>query len=104
MRYHAPTNQFTVSASDLQSAVDSLTYAMRHIRKLAGLPLDKYNQDGPLSDADHAQRGIIDAANRLGIDLGADWGSDLDLRDSADIPANAFPQQEPTTNQQKENP
>jgi hypothetical protein len=56
---------------------------------MAGLPLDKYRQDGPLSNADHAQRGIIDAAKKLGIDLGADWGSDLDLRDPADIPASA---------------
>jgi len=88
MKYHAPTNQFTVAAADLQSAVYSLTYAMRHIRHMAGLPLDKYRQDGPLSDADHAQRGIIDAAKKLGIDMGAEWGSELDLRGSADIPAN----------------
>lgn len=88
MKYHAPTNQFTVEAGDLQSAAYSLTYAMRHIRHTAGLPLDRYRQDGPLSNADHAQRGIIDAAKKLGIDLGADWGSDLDLRDPADIPAN----------------
>jgi hypothetical protein len=88
MKYHAPSKGFTVTSDELEHAVGSLTYALRHIRKLAGLPLDRYKKGCCLDDAEHAQRGILDAARKLGIDMGAEWGSDLDLRDADDIPAN----------------
>ena len=73
MKYHAPTKQFTISQKDLESATYSFLYAIRHIRDLACLPHTPYTQAGLLSDADHAQKGIIDAAKFLGIDLGAEW-------------------------------
>lgn len=79
MKYHAPTGQFTVSQMDLESAAHGFIYAIRNIRDLAGLPHSKYKRDGSLTPADHAQKGIIDAAKSLGIDLGAEWGEDLDV-------------------------
>lgn len=79
MRFHAPTQRFTVSHQDLTAAVHSMQYAIRNIRELAGLPMTRYSREGPLTPADHAQKGIIDAAKSLGIDMGAEWGNELDV-------------------------
>lgn len=79
MKFHARTQQFTVSQNDLAMAVANLEYAIRHIREMAGLPMGKYAREGLLTDADHAQKGILDAAKALGIDMGAEWGNELDL-------------------------
>lgn len=81
MKYHAPTNSFTLDHGNLREAANTLLYAMRKIREISGLPLTKYDRDGILTDADHAQKAIINAANTLGIDLGAKWGNELDLTD-----------------------
>jgi hypothetical protein len=82
MHYHVPTKQFTVEHSKLELAGYSLIYAIRHIRDMAGLPYTKYQRDGMLTDADHAQKGILDAAKSLGVDLGAEWGNELDVSES----------------------
>lgn len=82
MIYDATRDRFTVDHEKLKHAAGSFRYALRHIRKTAGLPLDRYKSDGMLTSADHAQKGIIDGAKALGIDLGADWGCELDLRDA----------------------
>ncbi|HAC30663.1 MAG TPA: hypothetical protein DCF82_23095 [Marinobacter hydrocarbonoclasticus] len=79
MKFHAPTKQFTVSQSDLAMAAHSFEYVIRHIRELANLPMSKYSRDGALTSADHAQKGILDAAKALGIDMGAEWGNELDV-------------------------
>jgi len=79
MKYHAPTKQFTVSPDALARASSSLLYAMGHIRDMAKKPRKPYKSDGALTPCDHACKGIIDAAKDLGIDLGADWGHELDL-------------------------
>ncbi len=54
---------------------------MKHIRQAAGLPLEPYKRDSAITHADHAQKNLIDAAERLGIDLGASWGNEIDLRE-----------------------
>ena len=82
MKYHFPTRQFTVDQDGFELAGYSLIYAIRHIRDIAGLPHTKYAREGMLSDADHAQKSILDAAKALGIDLGAEWGNQLDVSDS----------------------
>lgn len=82
MMYNPKTKSFEISQSDLELISMELTYAMRGIRELAGLPMDKY-QNTPntgLTAADHAQKGIIDAAKHIGIDMGGDWGNQIDLR------------------------
>ena len=80
MKYHAKSKQFTVNATDLNIASDCLFHALRSIRKASNLTLDRYKQDGCLTHADHAQKGVLDAAEMLGIDMGAKWGHELDLR------------------------
>jgi hypothetical protein len=79
MKYHAPTKQFVVSKDNFDYAALSLVYSIQNIRKLANLPMAKYAREGLLTPADHAQKGLLDAAKAMGIDLGADWGNDLDV-------------------------
>ena len=82
MMYHAQSKSFTHDLRDLDEATLNLLYSLKHIRKLANLPLTKYKRSGQLTDADHAQKGIIDAAKAIGIDLGVNWGENLDLTDA----------------------
>lgn len=79
MDYHAPTKKFVLNIRDIESATYSFIYALRNIRQSNGLPLTKYERDVVLTEADHAQKGIIDGAKYIGIDLGANWGNELDL-------------------------
>jgi hypothetical protein len=79
MKYHAPTKQLTADIGKFELAASSFLYAIRHIRKLAGLPLTRYKQGGPLQGPDFAMKGIIDGARALGIDLGAEWGCEIDV-------------------------
>jgi hypothetical protein len=85
MQYHAPSKQFTIPAADLERAAYLLRHALRKIRQAAGLPLDRYVSKGHVSHADSAQLDIIDAARKLGIEMGAEWGCELDLRDESDL-------------------
>jgi len=82
MKYDPMKNRITITTEEAQLAAGCLIYALRSIRELAGLTLDKYERTGLLEPADHAQRGILEAAKNLGIDLGAEWGNQLDLRES----------------------
>ncbi len=81
MRYHAPTKGFIIDQQDLEFFALSVPYVIKQIRIAAGLPLDKYEMEGGfLSPADHAMRGVLEMADRLGIEVGARWGNELDVR------------------------
>lgn len=83
MKFHAPTNQFTVSANELQLAANSLRWAIKHIRLGHGRSLKGGDERrGPMEDPDFAESGILDAAKNLGIDLGADRPGKLDVSDA----------------------
>lgn len=82
MNYDAQKDRFTVQHSDLQRSAAMFRSALQNIRKLAGLPLDRYARPCPLAPADHAQRDVIEGAEVLGIDLGGRWGNEIDLRDT----------------------
>jgi len=81
MIYDAPKDRFAFTHADLQRAAADFRNALQNVRKAANLPLDRYPRSGALTPADHAQKAIIDGAKALGIDLGAAWGNELDLRD-----------------------
>ena len=81
MRFHQPTSSFVIHRQDLENAADALRWALRNIRACAGLPLGPYEHSGALSKADMAMKSILDAADAIGIDLGATRGSQLDLRE-----------------------
>ena len=59
----------------------SLRCALAHMRQLANLPLEPYERNVQLDHVDHAGKELLDAAKRLGIDMGAEWQNQLDLRD-----------------------
>jgi hypothetical protein len=80
MRYSAITKEFSISVKDLEFIALSVPYIIRHIRLLAGLPLDKYEQKGPMTNADFAMRGVIEMAERIGVDFGCRFGEELDVR------------------------
>jgi hypothetical protein len=81
MKYIAKSKSLTITEKELQYAAFNLLWAIKNIRELASLPFDKYERKGPLTPDDYAQKCIIDAANAIGIDLGAEWGEELDVRD-----------------------
>jgi hypothetical protein len=82
MNYHAPTNQFTVSAVELARGSRRLRDAIKNIRKGAGLDLKGYNYLKREGDwAEYAEDSILSAARDLGIDLGADRPGKLDVSD-----------------------
>jgi hypothetical protein len=80
MKYDPMRKSFTITGDDLHNASNALISALRHIRETAGLPLDKYEREGLLTAADHAQKDLLDAAAILGIDFGVRWGNELDVR------------------------
>lgn len=83
LKFHAPTGCLLLPNDALAKTAHNLRQAMRRIREATGLPLDRYEVPGPLSPADLAQQSLVTVARDLGIDLGADWCNDIDLRDLA---------------------
>ena len=82
MKYHAPTGQFTVSPKDIEYASRSMIAVIRHIRTLSGKPLVKYKVSGPLEEPEFAQQRVIDIAKSMGIDLGSEWGNEIDVSEA----------------------
>jgi len=82
MKYHAPTNKFTVSQDDLQRAAHSLRWAIKHIRIGSGLDPKGYKRSGPMDDPEFAESGILDAARALGIDLGSERPGEIDVNNA----------------------
>jgi hypothetical protein len=80
MQYHAPTDQFTISADDMKRASSTLRYAIKNIRDGAKLDRKGYDNLKRESDwAEYSESAILDAARKLGIDLGADRPGKLDV-------------------------
>lgn len=82
MQYHAPSKQFTVSLDRLQSSAACMRFAIKKIRQTAGLPLEGGERLVQMSDACHAEQAVLDASRMLGIDLGATWAGQLDVRNT----------------------
>jgi hypothetical protein len=80
MQYHAPTDQFTISAADMKRASSLLRYAISKIRDGSKLDRKGYESFKRESDwAEYSEGGILDAARTLGIELGADRPGKLDV-------------------------
>lgn len=78
MKYHAPTQSFAIEPEHLSKACGYALYAIKQIKIQAGLPLTPYKRETCLRPPDYAMKGIIDAFQKLGIDLGGQWGNDID--------------------------
>lgn len=81
LKYHAPSDSLHISMESFKRTAFNIRHSMKAIRELAGLPLDRYEVPGSLSAADHAQQRLVSVARDLGIDLGAQWANEIDLRD-----------------------
>ena len=80
MQFNPATQKIEISPQDATTAYHDLLNALKHIRLLAGRPLDKHSREVGMDNADFAGKSIIDAAKGLGITMGADWPEQLDLR------------------------
>jgi hypothetical protein len=80
--YNGKTKRFEITVENLDMAYLAIRYALRNVRQIADLPMDRYDKGRheALTPADHAQRGILDIAKMIGIDMGAEWGDQIDLR------------------------
>lgn len=81
MNYSFKHKSFLIKPSDLDSVAMSLLYVMRQARIIAKAPMGKRKSPGPLTDLDHLEKGILDAAKAIGIDFGETWGDKIDLSD-----------------------
>lgn len=70
LKYRSHPGGFVINFNDLYLTAHSLRYTLKHIRGLGGLPLDNYEQKALLSNAVHAQKGIIDAPVAVRINIG----------------------------------
>lgn len=77
MKYSPIHKSLIIQQKDLQGVSDSMLFAMRRYRIITNTPLGKRENDGPLSEVDHAEKGIIDGLKSIGIDLGVSWGWEL---------------------------
>ena len=80
MKYSYDADGLIIGVQSLRQAGGLMRDILRHIREANNLPLDKYERQGLLQDADYAQRYVLELAKLLGIDLGAEWGNEIDLR------------------------
>ena len=81
MKYNPLKDTISVTTQEAGMAAFEMLYAIQMIRQIANLPMDKYEQEIPMSDADVAQQRVVDAAKAMGLDLGAERANELDLRE-----------------------
>lgn len=83
MKYCPVKDKLMINTSEAQYAYFLLRMALKNLRKVAGLPLDKYQKTGFLTEHDSAAIAIIEAGNSIGIDFGVTPHNhnNLDLRD-----------------------
>lgn len=79
MRYNAQTECFELTKKELDSVGVYAFNALKHVREMAGKPLDGYDVT-VLREEDHAQQSILEMAKAVGVFLGDDWAHNIDLR------------------------
>lgn len=79
MEYSAIHNGFILTQDDLKRFSNHLKYTMKEIRKATGTPLTKRKRDAPMDRIDLIERGLLDAAKSIGVNMGSEWGHELDL-------------------------
>jgi hypothetical protein len=83
MEYSAIHNKLIINQEELRQSSLGFLYAMKKYRQSAGLPIGKREKEtGLLTDFDQAEREMICSLKALGINVGAEWGNNLDLSGS----------------------
>lgn len=80
MNYNPRTGHIQITTKEAERACCLLRQALKNIRRASGRTLDKHERPGVMDYHDHAGLNILDAAKALGIDMGAEWPEQLDLR------------------------
>ncbi len=82
MRINAKTGNFEITPKEMERARIFLKGALRDIRIACKLPLDKYEREGPLQDAELAQGSVLELGKSIGIEFpGCHFGNEIDLRE-----------------------
>lgn len=83
MKYDPKLDMLLISTTEAQNAYFLILYTLKHMRLSAGLPLDKYDRSGMMSDHDHAAVALLEVAETLGINVGVSRHDHnrLDLRE-----------------------
>jgi len=79
MKYSAIHQKFIIDEGEIKRASFMLLHTMKRARILAGVTLGKRKSDGGLTNLDYVESSIIETAKAIGIDLGAEWGYEIDL-------------------------
>ena len=81
MKFHAPTGCFVIEQDTLKTTALEIRYAMQKAREMGGFPMEPHKREGAMTPACHLEHTLLSLADRLGIDMGARWPGQLDLRD-----------------------
>lgn len=87
MQFDPKTGDLTVSPNQLRAVDFLIRHALKHLRKTAGLSLDKYKREGRLTSHDSAAIAMVEIAERLGIrfEVKPHDHNELDLRDKPSL-------------------
>ncbi len=69
MKYNPRLKALIVTTGQMDQTYFLIMYALKNMRKSAGLPLGKYELEGPLTEHDHAAIAIVELGINLGIDF-----------------------------------
>lgn len=76
MQYNPKTKALSIAIADADSAASYLLSAIHYMRKAGGHPVEKTDYAGPANTGEYC---ILNAAQRIGIDLGAARPGELDV-------------------------
>lgn len=69
MKYNPRLKAMVVTTGEMDQTYYLIMYALKHMRESAGLPFEKYERDGCLTEHDHAAIAIVELGINLGIDF-----------------------------------
>lgn len=69
MKYNPRLKAMVVTTGELDQIYYLIMYALKQMRESAGLPLEKYERNGCLTEHDHAAIAIVELGINLGIDF-----------------------------------
>jgi hypothetical protein len=69
VKYNPRLKALVVTPGEMNQTYYLIMYALKQMRESAGLPLDKYDRDGCLTEHDHAAIAIVELGINLGIDF-----------------------------------
>lgn len=69
MKYNPKLKALVVTTGEMDQTYFLIMYALKQMRLSAGLPLEKYEREGGLTEHDHAAIAIVELGANLGIDF-----------------------------------